>query len=75
MKNDFKLTLENFKKPTPKIWRRVGMALTAVSGFMAGFLFFAENKSIMIAALIVGVIGTFLTTFFAVPLNKQESKK
>jgi hypothetical protein len=57
---------KNYKKPTPIVWRKIGDALLAVNTFLAGFtLIEGWSKWIAVAALCTGVIGKFLTNFFA----------
>lgn len=61
--------LEKMKKdyysPTPKKWRKLGDALLGVSTTITGFAIYEEAKWVAIAALIAGVVGKFLTNFFA----------
>lgn len=63
MKHTFKLS--NWKKPTPKIWVRVGNSLLAVSTFVAGYSFYNSHEIIGIIGISIGVIGTILTNFFS----------
>ena len=73
--NSFKLTLENYKAPTPAFWRKIGDSLLSIASVtaMGGLWQFDSLKDILtpveIKAIIgisigVGVIGKFLTNFF-----------
>lgn len=56
--------LNNYYSPTPKKWRQLGDALLGVSTTITGFSLYNEMKEVALAALIIGVIGKFLTNFF-----------
>lgn len=63
MKTLFKTT--GFYKPTPKIYRKLGDALLAVSTMITTYAIADEwSKYIALAALIIGVAGKFLSNFF-----------
>lgn len=51
--------------PTPVKWRKLGDALLGVSTTITGFAIYEEVKGIAITALILGVVGKFLTNFFS----------
>lgn len=51
--------------PTPVKWRKLGDALLGVSTTITGFAIYEEIKWIAITALIMGVVGKFLTNFFS----------
>jgi len=51
--------------PTPVKWRKFGDALLGVSTTITGFAIYEEIKWIAITALVLGVIGKFLTNFFS----------
>jgi hypothetical protein len=51
--------------PTPVKWRKLGDALLGISTTITGFAIYEEIKWIAITALILGVIGKFLTNFFS----------
>lgn len=57
--------MKNYYKPTPVKWRKLGDALLAVSAFLAGSQILANNKTLALVALGIGVIGKFLTNFFS----------
>lgn len=56
---------QNYYSPTPKKWRKLGDALLGVSTTITGFAIYEEAKWVAITALVLGVIGKFLTNFFA----------
>ena len=67
--------LDNYWKPTPKKWRKIGDTILAVGTFItAGSLLgydqmkeiFSpkEVKIIIAASFVLGVVGKFLTNFF-----------
>ena len=56
---------EKYYAPTPAKWRKLGDALLGVSTTITGFAIYEEVKEIAITALILGVVGKFLTNFFA----------
>jgi hypothetical protein len=51
--------------PTPVKWRKLGDALLGISTTITGFAIYEEIKWIAITALVLGVIGKFLTNFFS----------
>jgi hypothetical protein len=51
--------------PTPAKWRKLGDALLGVSTTITGFAIYEDIKGVAITALILGVVGKFLTNFFA----------
>lgn len=57
--------LKKYYKPTPKKWRQLGDALLGVSTTITGFAIIEDYKWIAFSALILGVIGKFLTNFFS----------
>jgi hypothetical protein len=56
--------LKNYYKPTPIKWRRLGDALLAVSTTITSFALYEDIQWVALTALIIGVIGKFLTNFF-----------
>lgn len=54
----------SYYNPTPKKWRKLGDALLGVSTTITGFAIYEDVKWIAYTALIIGVIGKFLTNFF-----------
>ena len=69
----FKQLLANYKAPTPTKWRKLGDALLAVSTFLATFtLVEGYSKWIALGTLVTGVLGKFITNFFAVEQNGTE---
>ena len=66
MKEKVKRFTGNYYKPTPKVWRKIGDSLLAMSVFMIGSAVYLELGSwVVITSLLLGVGGTFLTNFFA----------
>lgn len=63
MKNLWK----NYKKPTPDKWRKIGDSLLAVSLFLgtATVMMPKVDKWIPMVSVGFGVVGKFLTNFFA----------
>lgn len=70
----------NYWKPTPKKWRKIGDSLLAVATVLSiGGLWQFDNlkdvftptelKAMIIASILLGVVGKFLTNFF-----KEEDK-
>ena len=68
-------TLKNYYKPTPKKWRKLGDALLACAGLIGGGGILAydqlkdlytpkELKMFIGIALVVGIVGKFITNFF-----------
>jgi hypothetical protein len=55
---------QNYYKPTPIKWRKLGDALLGVSTTITGFAIYEEAKWAAITALVLGVVGKFLTNFF-----------
>lgn len=56
--------MKNYYAPTPKKWRKLGDALLGVSTTITTFAIIEEMKWIAITALVLGVIGKFLSNFF-----------
>lgn len=58
--------MKNYYKPTPAKWRKLGDALLAVSTIITTYAVADDlAKWIPITALLLGVIGKFLTNFFS----------
>lgn len=53
-----------YYSPTPKKWRKLGDALLGVSSTITGYSIYNDMKEVAIAALLLGVIGKFLSNFF-----------
>lgn len=68
MKNIIQKASSNYSAPTPKVWRRLGDSLLAVSTFITGYGISADVHWVAYAGLITGVAGKFMTNFF-----KKES--
>ena len=63
-KMNLKETFQNYQKPTPKKWRKLGDALLSVGTTITGFAIYEEAKWVALIALTVTVTGKFLTNFF-----------
>jgi hypothetical protein len=55
---------KHYAKPTPKRWRQLGDALLTVGTTITGFAIYEDSKLVAISALIITVVGKFLTNFF-----------
>jgi len=55
---------KNYSKNTPKFWRKLGDGLLGASTVITTFAIYEEMKAVAITALILGVVGKFLTNFF-----------
>ena len=56
---------KNYKKPTPKKWRRLGDGLLILSTSIAGYAMAQEWQTVEFIVMATGVAGKFLTNFFA----------
>jgi hypothetical protein len=57
---------EMYLSPTPKKWRKIGDALLGVSTIVTTYAIAEEwSKYLQLSALILGVVGKFLTNFFS----------
>lgn len=63
--NKIAINRENYYKPTPKKWRKLGDALLSVGASITGFSIYEDYKLVAIIALAVTVSGKFLTNFFS----------
>mgnify|MGYP003347680439 CR=1 FL=1 len=57
--------MNNYYKPTPKKWRKIGDALLGVSTMITSFSIYENIQWLAISALMTGVVGKFLTNFFS----------
>lgn len=57
-------TTTNYWAPTPKKFRQLGDALLAAGTAVTGWAIMDEHKVIAITALLMTVVGKFLTNFF-----------
>lgn len=73
----------NYWKPTPKKWRRIGDSMLAVASVLAiGGLWQFDNlkdifttveiKGMIVASIVLGVVGKFLTNFFKEDTLEKE---
>lgn len=56
--------VSKYYSPTPKKWRKLGDALLGVSSTITGYSIYNDMKEVAIAALLLGVVGKFLSNFF-----------
>jgi hypothetical protein len=55
-----------YNSPTPKFYRKIGDALLGVSTIVTTYAIAEEwSKYLQLSALILGVVGKFLTNFFS----------
>lgn len=65
-KSKFGLTMKSYGKPTPKWARKLGDALLAVSTMITTYAIADDwSKYASLSALLLGVVGKFLTNFFS----------
>jgi len=64
LKNIFEM-LNNYYKPTPKKWRKLGDAVLAVGTTLTTYAAFMNMKELVIISAICTMIGKFLTNFFS----------
>ena len=57
--------LKKYYKPTPRKLRKLGDALLGISLSITTYSIYNEYKFFSIAAISCGVVGKFLTNFFA----------
>jgi len=57
-------TTTNYWSPTPKKFRQLGDGLLAAGTAVTGWAIMDEHKAIAITALLMTVVGKFLTNFF-----------
>lgn len=61
-----KSIIKSYYKPTPAKWRKLGDAFLAISTFLTGLEIHYDKHTVAIVVLVTGVVGKFLTNFFAV---------
>lgn len=59
------MRLKNYHSPTPKKLRQLGDALLSVGTTITASAIYADYKWLAISALIITVVGKFLTNFFS----------
>jgi hypothetical protein len=59
-----KISKENYFKPTPKKWRQIGDSILVCGTALSGCMAFMEYKEIAIIAMVLTVVGKFITNFF-----------
>lgn len=59
------MKMKNYWAPTPKKWRKIGDALLAVALYAETQQTITGNSKLMTTFVIVGLVGKFITNFFA----------
>lgn len=60
-----KFGFQYIKKPTPKLYIRVGNSLLGISTFISGYAFFNSHPVIGWVGVSTGMVGTLITRMFA----------
>lgn len=60
-----KFGLKEFKKPTPKVMKRLGATFMSVSVFVSSYAFYNSHEVVGIIGLGSGILGTILTNMFS----------
>ena len=64
--------IENYRKPTPKKWRKLGDALLAVGTTITSYAVIEEySKWISLTALGITILGKFITNFFSEDYSRK----
>jgi hypothetical protein len=58
------MKLKNFYRPTPAKWRKLGDTLLGISTTITGYSLYNNLQWVAGIALVLGVLGKFLTDFF-----------
>lgn len=53
--------LKNWKKLTPKKWKKLGNALMGMGASIAGVSVFTDHEYIAIFSAVIGILGKFIT--------------
>lgn len=59
-------------KPTPRLFRKIGDALMGAAMFAATWQIVVDNKNLAIAIMIIGTLGKFVTNFFSGVIEEDE---
>lgn len=60
-----KFGLKEFKKPTPKVMKKLGATFMSISLFVSGYAFYNSHEAVGIIGLSSGIIGTIITNMFS----------
>ena len=60
-----KFGTKEFRKPTPKIMKRVGASLLSVSVFVSSYAFYNSHEYIGVIGLGSGILGTIISNMFS----------
>ncbi len=64
---------KNYYAPTPKKWRKIGDTLLAISLYAQTEQAFSGNTKLMTGVAIIGLVGKFLTNFFAEETTSEKT--
>jgi len=70
-----KFSGKGYYKATPRNLRKLGDSLLATSLFVSGYGAMEGNTVIIMASLITGVVGKFLTNFFSVEPKEDDKSE
>lgn len=60
-----KFGLKEFKKPTPKLMKRLGATFMGISVFVSSYAFYNSHEVVGMVGLVSGIIGTIITNMFS----------
>jgi hypothetical protein len=60
-----KMGLSSYMKPTPKLLRKIGDGLLAMSTMVSGATIITDHKWVALTFLCVGAVGKFMTNLFS----------
>ena len=64
-KKKIKIGLSSYFKPTPKLMRKLGDGLLAMSTMISSSAIMTDHKCIALSSLFIGAIGKFMTNLFS----------
>jgi hypothetical protein len=67
MRKKYKFGIGCYFQPTPRNLVNMGNALVGAATFGAGVSWVADRPTVSLALLVLGMIGKFVTEFFAMP--------
>jgi len=60
-----KMGFSSYMKPTPKLFRKIGDGLLAMSTMVSGSMIVMDHKWFALTFLCVGAVGKFMTNLFS----------
>jgi hypothetical protein len=60
-----KMGLKSYFKPTPKLMRKLGDGLLAMSTMVSSSAIMTDHKWVALSSLLIGAIGKFMTNLFS----------